>query len=163
MANYEFVTIWRLPAGVEPVWNEIWDVMKWPEWWRGVVSVQEIEKGGPDGVGSLRRFTWKSALPYQLTLDMRTTRVVRHERIEGTASGELSGTGIWTFAAEGGLTIARYDWKVEANKAWMRVLSPVARPLFAWNHDVVMRWGEEGIRLRLGNSTSAAQVAARRK
>jgi hypothetical protein len=24
---------------------------------------------------------------------------------------------------------------VETNKAWMRWLRPVARPLFAWNHD----------------------------
>ena len=27
----------------------------------------------------------------------------------------------------------------------MNVLSPAARPLFAWNHDVVMRQGGEGL------------------
>jgi len=32
----------------------------------------------------------------------------------------------------------------------MNMLSPLARPLFKWNHDVVMSWGAEGLRKRLG-------------
>jgi hypothetical protein len=27
----------------------------------------------------------------------------------------------------------------------MNLLAPIARPLFAWNHDVIMRQGEEGL------------------
>jgi hypothetical protein len=27
----------------------------------------------------------------------------------------------------------------------MNLLAPLARPVFAWNHDVVMRWGAEGL------------------
>jgi hypothetical protein len=30
------------------------------------------------------------------------------------------------------------------------VLAPAVRPLFAWNHDVVMRWGGEGLARLLG-------------
>jgi hypothetical protein len=32
----------------------------------------------------------------------------------------------------------------------MNVLAPVARPLFAWNHDHVMRSGGEGLARLLG-------------
>ena len=32
----------------------------------------------------------------------------------------------------------------------MNLLAPVARPLFKWNHDVVMNWGAEGLAKRLG-------------
>ena len=32
----------------------------------------------------------------------------------------------------------------------MNRLAPVARPLFAWNHDVVMRRGAEGLARLLG-------------
>lgn len=32
----------------------------------------------------------------------------------------------------------------------MNLLAPVARPLFAWNHDVVMTWGGEGLARLLG-------------
>ena len=36
------------------------------------------------------------------------------------------------------------------SQAWQRALAPVLRPVFTWNHHVVMRWGEDGIRKRLG-------------
>ncbi|HLE64007.1 MAG TPA: hypothetical protein VI750_12735 [Pyrinomonadaceae bacterium] len=35
-------------------------------------------------------------------------------------------------------------------KAWMNLLAPLARPLFSWNHDVVMGWGGEGLKKQLG-------------
>ena len=43
-----------------------------------------------------------------------------------------------------------YDWNVATTKAWMNLLAPVARPVFKWNHDVVMGWGAEGISKKLG-------------
>jgi hypothetical protein len=154
MTKYSFVTHWELDAPLGAVWDEIAAPLKWPEWWRGVEQVVEMEKGDPDGVGSLNRYTWKSVLPYRLTFDMRTTRVEKHRRIEGTAAGELQGTGLWTFTDAGSSTVVRYDWIVETTKAWMDVLSPIARPLFAWNHDVVMRWGAEGLRDRIAERSS---------
>ncbi|MEA2376163.1 MAG: hypothetical protein QOD13_70, partial [Thermoleophilaceae bacterium] len=35
-------------------------------------------------------------------------------------------------------------------------LAPVARPVFEYNHDVVMRWGGEGLARRLGVELLAA-------
>jgi hypothetical protein len=81
---------------------------------------------------------------------MRTTAVERPQRIEGRASGELEGLGVWTLRADGGWTEVRYDWSVRTTKRWMNLLTPVARPFFAWNHDVVMRWGGEGLARKLG-------------
>jgi hypothetical protein len=49
----------------------------------------------------------------------------------------------------GGGTLVRYDWQVEATKGWMRLLAPLARPMFAWNHDVIIRWGHDGLTRRL--------------
>jgi hypothetical protein len=34
----------------------------------------------------------------------------------------------------------------------MNYLSPIARPIFSWNHNVVMRWGGEGLAKQLGTS-----------
>jgi hypothetical protein len=70
--------------------------------------------------------------------------------IEGEAVGELTGTGRWRLAEREGITEVRYDWNVSTTKAWMNLLAPVARPLFKWNHDVVMNWGAEGLARRLG-------------
>ena len=150
MANYEFVTIWRVKAPIERVWELIYHSENWPEWWRGVEKVEKLREGDANHVGALFRYTWKSKLPYRLIFEMETTRVAPMSLIEGRAIGELQGEGRWTLTHEEGITTARYDWKVETTKAWMNLLAPIARPFFSWNHDVVMGWGGEGLARRLG-------------
>jgi hypothetical protein len=148
-AQYQLVTEWDLRATVAAVWEELMHPELWPARWKGVRLVELLESGDASGVGGYRRMTWRSALPYELTFNMRTTVIEPQRRIEGVADGELSGRGIWTVAAQGAHTQVRYDWRVDATKAWMRMLAPVARPLFAWNHGVVMEWGRAGLARRL--------------
>jgi uncharacterized protein YndB with AHSA1/START domain len=152
-AQYHFVTDWTLRAPLEAVWAELNHPEHWPSWWRGVVAVELLEAGDENGVGAYRRMTWKSLLPYRLQFNMRTVSVVRLASIDGVADGELQGTGRWTLAPTATGTAVRYEWTVAATKPWMRLLSPVARPLFAWNHDVIMRWGLEGLTRRLSRSS----------
>lgn len=151
MSDYEFVTIWTIDAPLEKVWDVIEDADAWPDWWRGVIRSVELNPGDDEGVGSIRRTTWKSALPYKLEFDTEILRVERHRLIEARAFGELDGHGLWRFdEIHTGQTGVRYDWTVKTTKAWMNVLAPVARPFFRWNHDTIMRWGEDGLKRRLG-------------
>lgn len=154
MKTYEFVTVWRANAPLESVWNEIYHSELWPGWWKGVESVEEVRKGDEKGVGSIRRYTWKSKLPYRLSFDMETVRVEPPLVLEGIATGELDGRGLWQLSTEGSDTVARYDWKVHTTKQWMNLLAPLARPVFKWNHNVVMSWGAEGLASRLGANVS---------
>lgn len=149
MPSYEFVTIWRIHAPLERVWNEIYYSEKWPEWWKGVEEVVELKKGDDLGVGSIRSYTWKSRLPYRLKFDVETVRVEPMSIIEGIANGELRGRGLWNISSEDGVTEARYDWQVDTTKEWMNLIAPLARPLFKWNHDVIMGWGAQGLSERL--------------
>ena len=150
MAAYRFLTAWVLEAPRPEVFEAIWDSERWPQWWRGVESVVTLEEGDAEGVGSLGRYVWKSRLPYRLQFDMRITTVDRPRRMEGAASGELAGTGRWRLFEDGGLTAVLYEWDVGTAARWMNLLAPLARPVFAWNHDVVMRWGGEGLARLLG-------------
>jgi hypothetical protein len=152
MADYEFVTRWRFKSPLAPVWELIYHSDRWPTWWKGVEDVVLIKEGEADHTGSVYRYTWKSKLPYRLTFDMRLERIEPMVLIEGTALGELSGTGLWRLSSDGEITTARYDWKVQTTKRWMNLLTPIARPFFKWNHDVVMRWGGEGVARQLGVS-----------
>lgn len=148
--DFHLVTEWRLNAPVERVWALLTAVEHWPSWWSAVKCVDLIDAGDETGVGALRRMTWRTALPYALTFDIRTTKVEPMTLIEGQASGELDGLGRWTMRAEGEVTHVRYDWIVAVSKPWMRLFAPVLRPVFAWNHDKVMDWGLTGIRRQLG-------------
>ena len=150
MAGYSFLTTWVLGAPVERVFDAIHDSRSWPSWWKGVEEVEREEPGDADGVGALDRYVWKSRLPYRLEFRMRITRVERPRLMEGQAVGELQGTGRWRLFDSDDGTAVIYEWNVATTERWMNVLAPVARPFFAWNHDVVMRQGGAGLARLLG-------------
>lgn len=146
---FELVTEWQLDAPVGRVWEELDHPDDWPAWWRAVQRVELVSPGGADGVGAVRRFTWATALAYTITFDMEATRIEPMRLLEGRARGELDGVGRWTLTPDGNGTHVRYDWQVELTRPWQRALAPLLRPAFAWNHNVVMGWGHEGIMQRL--------------
>ena len=150
MADYQFVTDWKFEAPLERVWDEIKTMSRWPDWWSSVTRVELMKQGDADDIGSIRRITWKTALPYTLTFDSELVSIERFRRMEGRAFGELEGTGIWTFREAAAATHVRYDWRVRTTKTWMNLLAPIARPVFAWNHDKVMEAGAVGLKQRLG-------------
>ncbi len=98
--EYRFLTTWLLECERERVWDAIFDSEAWPEWWKGVERVVELEAGDADGVGQVGRYTWRSALPYELTFDTRTVRAERPHLLQGQASGQLEGTGTWRLFEE---------------------------------------------------------------
>src|SRR4030095_3483038 len=73
MADYHFVSTWRIQAPIEQVWEEIVHAERWPTWWKYVVRVDTMQSGGvegsgrclltPEDGGTLVRYNW----------DVRTT------------------------------------------------------------------------------------------
>ena len=110
MARYEFLTSWCVEAPIERVFAVLNDSAAYPQWWKGVTAVEVLEPGGADGVGELARWSWRSALPYTLRFDSRVTRVEAPYLIEGRASGELEGTGIWRLFSDPASTAVLYSW-----------------------------------------------------
>jgi uncharacterized membrane protein len=152
VAQYEFLTSWCVDAPIERVFAVLNDSAAFPEWWKGVTAVEVLEPGEADGVGELARYSWRSVLPYTLRFDSRVTRVEPPHLIEGHATGELEGIGVWRLFAAPDSTAVLYDWRVRTTKRWMNVWGPVARPAFRWNHDRVMYQGGVGLAERLGAS-----------
>lgn len=147
--KYRLLTRWRTDASIEPVWNLILHSENWPRWWKGVESVHELETGD-GGLGNVRRYTWRSALGYRLRFEIKVTRAIPFTLLEGKASGDVRGWGRWHFQQAPGGTAVRYDWDVEIARPGLRLLSPIARPLFRWNHQHLMRLGARGLARELG-------------
>ena len=152
MADYRFVTTWRLPARRDDVWELLVDAEGWPAWWPSVRRVERRLQGDADGVGRVLRFTFATRLPYSLTFDARTTEVTRAARLVAEARGELAGTWVCEVADVAGVVTARHTWAVRTTRAWMNVLAPLMRPVFAWNHRALMREGAVGMAARLGTT-----------
>lgn len=143
--HYDLTTLWRFDAPLDAVWDAILRAEAWPLWWPGVDSVVTLEPGDADGLGARRRCSCRSALPYRLSFVTRVTRIEPRRLIEGRAEGELEGLGCCRLEHVAGLTSVRYDWQVRTTRAWMNLLAPLAKPLFRWNHDALMRAGGAGL------------------
>jgi uncharacterized protein YndB with AHSA1/START domain len=150
VVEYRFVTVWRIEAPIEAVWEAIYHSERWPTWWKSVTRVVELAPGDERGLGGVRRYFWKSRLPYTLRFEVEVTRVERPVVLEGTSRGELVGRGTWTLSTAGPVTTVRNTWEVRTTTAWMNLLAPLARPLFAWNHAYSMRQGGLGLATLLG-------------
>jgi hypothetical protein len=132
------------------------DALAWPEWWRGVERVEERDSGEGTRVGSRYLVAWRSRIPYSLAFEFTVDRVEPPRLMAGVAQGELAGRGCWRLFEQNGVTAVVYEWEVETTKRWMNVVAPLARGVFEYNHNVVMRWGGEGLARRLGVRLLAA-------
>lgn len=150
MTAYAFQTRWRVRAPAEQVFDVIVQAERWPEWWRGVESVQLVREGTEAGIGTVHEYVFRSRLPYALRFQVEVTEVSRPHALAGVSRGELAGTGRWTLdEVDEGQTDITYDWRVATTSRWMNLLAPLARPLFERNHDIIMDWGRQGLAQRL--------------
>lgn len=138
MAQYHFITEAALTAPAERVWAVVSRPEDYPAIWRWCRRVEVLDAGGADLLGARHRLHFGTALPYTITVTTEVVRVEAPGLLETRADGDLHGRGRWTLTA-GAHTSVRYEWLVATTKRWMNVLAPVARPVFTWNHDVLMR------------------------
>lgn len=150
MADYNFLTVWKFDAPLERVYNTVHNADEYHLWWKGQSKVETIKRGDALGVGAVKKFKTRSVLPYTLIYTGTVLEVEPLKKVVGTTTGELEGRGTWIFETEKEISIVKYYWVVKTNSLLMNFLTPVMKPIFEWNHDVVMRWGEEGLAKYLG-------------
>ena len=114
--QYSFITKWEIEAPLQQVWDAIYNSLEWPQWWKGVISVEEIEKGDSNGINGVKVYTWKSVLPYKLKFTMQLTENEPLKRLKGIAFGKLEGQGEWTFNEKNGIIQIQYNWDVYTKK-----------------------------------------------
>jgi uncharacterized protein YndB with AHSA1/START domain len=155
--EYLFVDEWDVAAPREAVFHLIADASTYPDWWRPVYL--EVETDGPPEVGRVSQQHFKGRLPYHLHTRSEITRCEPPSIVEAEVVGDLRGVGLWTLTEQDRGTHVRFDWRVNADKPIVRVLTPVLRPLFRWNHNWAIARAIEGLepaaQRRAGETASA--------
>jgi uncharacterized protein YndB with AHSA1/START domain len=142
--EYVFIDEWDVRAPVEEVFDALADARTYPAWWRPVYLA--VDADGPPEIGRASRQHFKGRLPYTLKTTSTIVRLDRPRVVEAEVEGDLSGRGIWTLTEpEEGLVHVRFDWRVNADRPFIRYLTPVLRPLFRWNHDWAIARAMEGL------------------
>jgi uncharacterized protein YndB with AHSA1/START domain len=143
MSSYVFRSEWRLPAAPATVYDVLSDVESYPRWWPQVRRTRRI-----DGLSG--ELTCRSLLPYDVVFR-------RHREVEDPAGlvlrarldGDLSGTSQWTITANGVGSTAVFDEDVQVGNGMLRAAGRLFRPVLRFNHDLMMRSGEKGLRAHL--------------
>jgi uncharacterized protein YndB with AHSA1/START domain len=142
-AEYVFVDEWDVDAPQERVFDALVDARTYPEWWTPVY--REVDSDGTPGVGVSSRQKFKATLPYTLSTVSTIVRMDRPDGFEVDVVGDLRGHGVWTFTQNDGKVHVRFDWRVHADRALLRMLTPVLRPVFRWNHNVAIKAAMQGL------------------
>lgn len=151
MSNYHFITRWNLPTTCEEVYRTLEEAEDLARWWPSVyLDVKQVEKGQPGGVGKVIELYTKGWLPYTLRWKFRVTETDFPNGYALEAIGDFKGRGVWTFRqTDANNCEVVYDWQISAEKPLLKLLTPLLRPLFSFNHLWAMRKGEESLRLEL--------------
>lgn len=144
--GYYFVTQWKVSGTVSQVYAILNDVSGYPRWWPSLAACFEcLAEGNADGVGAKGNITTKGFLPYIIRWTYEVVHATPPHEFSIRASGDLTGEGHWTLKQENLMVKITYEWNVQGDKALLRYLSPILRPLFTWNHNWVMARGKEGL------------------
>lgn len=159
--DYHFLTEWRVAGTIDEVRAVLGDARSLPCWWPAVyLAVHVVEPGGPDGVGAVVDLHTKGWLPYTLRWTLHITEPIGDAGFALRATGDLEGTGRWTFTQDGPEVMITYDWRIHASKPLLRRLGWFLKPAFSANHHWAMRRGEESLRLELRRRRQSEQSGA---
>ena len=152
--QYLFITQWQVNAPLKTVWDTIYESEQWPQWWKGVLQVIETQKGDTNGIGSIREYKLRSPMLYTLSFKLLLTERIDYQLLKGNASGELAGTGAWHFEEHGNNTIVKCIWDVSTTLWWMNSFAFILKPLFSFNHKVVMDNGAKSLAQKLNTDVT---------
>ena len=145
MGRFVFRSTWRLDAPADAVYAALADVERYPTWWAQVRGGRRLD----DTSGEI---VCRSLLPYDLTFV--ATRIVEDpvaRVLRAALHGDLNGTSEWTITDVGGRTTAVFDEEVDVGSGLLRAAGFAARPALKFNHDLMMRSGERGLRRHLAH------------
>jgi hypothetical protein len=152
LQEYIFHEQWFIPARAADVYSVLCDASLLPLWWRGVyLSLTSLGQYEGPQVGNRYQAVARGFLPYKLRFVLETAILDSNRQVGVRMEGDLIGTWTATLAEEVEGTRVKLVQHCRSGKRLIRWLSPLAKPLFAWNHRWTTPRGEAGLTSYLAN------------
>lgn len=158
---FVFEEVWKIPeAPPAVVWDVLADAELLPVWWGDVYreAVPLTDFKGPTLGGKVRARA-RGALPYELNFILEAVELDPGKVVAVKAHGDFDGYWRAVLRPEGAGTHVDLTWKVIVERPILKLLAPLLRPAFAWNHRWTTPRGEAGLRRYLAQRQAAAAKA----
>ncbi|TPJ80165.1 SRPBCC family protein [Mesorhizobium sp. B2-6-2] len=154
---FRFDESWDIPEGTpQEVWDVLSDAQLLPLWWGDAYKeVEPLDKKGKGVVGARARARARGALPYELNFIIEAAELEPGRLVVVKTFGDFDGLWRAELSPSGRGTHVDLIWQVTVERPILKLLAPILRPAFAWNHRWTTPRGEAGLRRYL-----AAQKAA---
>ncbi|WP_329791593.1 SRPBCC family protein [Lentzea sp. DG1S-22] len=137
---YRFDLAWEIDRARDLVFDALTELEDYPRWWPDYREVRQLDE-------STVAIVLQSSLPYKLRI---TNRFLANDRARGhfrlAIDGDIAGWIDFALTDQGnGFTKVRITQECTAEKRLLRVLAPIGRRAFAYNHGLTMRRGRLGL------------------
>ena len=145
--KYHFEDHWDVPFPIQDVWEVLSRPREFPVWWQGVyLSAEPLGDDDAPRVGARIAAVARGWLPYKLRFTIETTALDKPRLIAFKASGDFeTDDSRWLLTPNGAGTSVVLDWNPIVEKPVIKLLSPILKPIFRWNHHWTMVRGQRQI------------------
>jgi hypothetical protein len=145
---FRFDESWDIPEGTpQEVWDVLSDAELLPLWWGDAYKeVEPLDKKGKGVVGARARARARGALPYELNFIIEAAELDPGRLVVVKTFGDFDGLWRAELSPSGSGTHVDLIWQVTVERPILKLLAPLLRPAFAWNHRWTTPRGEAGLR-----------------
>ncbi|MDX8516030.1 SRPBCC family protein [Mesorhizobium captivum] len=145
---FRFDESWDIPEGTpQEVWDVLSDAELLPLWWGDAYKeVEPLDRKGKGVVGSRARARARGALPYELNFIIEAAELEPSRLVVVKTFGDFDGLWRAELFPSGTGTHVKLTWQVIVERPILKLLAPLLRPAFAWNHRWTTPRGEAGLR-----------------
>lgn len=162
LATYAFLTTFEVAAPPDEVFELVVRPEPWLATWGDLVEVDRRRPPGRDGAGGALAGAVRAPLGYRVGGRIDVVEARRPSHVHMQVTGTIAGTGTWALEPTDAGTAVALDWCVRPVATWLRVLTPMARPVLEAGHEAVVRHAVDAAAEHLGVPVLAFSSGARR-
>lgn len=144
---FRFEESWEFPdASVDEVYDVLAHGELLPSWWKGVyLGAEKLTSSDEPKVGDRVRVRARGFLPYELNFIVEAVELEPGRRVVVKTIGDFDGRWSASLSRHNGGAHVDIIWEVTVLRPILRLLAPLLRPAFAWNHRWTTPRGETGL------------------
>jgi hypothetical protein len=146
-------------APIERAFATISDIRTYADW--GARTYLSCQSDGPPIVGRVVRVCVKGPLPFKIRFDLTVLRMKTPFEIQMAATGDIDGVWLLALKPESGRITIHSDWCFSPRRSPPRLLRPLLRPLFRWNHTASVARAYQGLQRYLDRQEGPATQSFR--